>query len=66
MAAEISAPVPPKPSMNPLLRALVGLLLLLPACGVCAVNLVGPTVDTILAGLHSNPLADDTPEFVGM
>lgn len=66
MAAEISAPVPPKPSMNPLLRALVGLLLLLPACGVCAVNLVGPTVDTIRASLHSNPLADDTPEFVGM
>lgn len=66
MTAEISAPVPPKPSMSPFLRALLGLLLLLPACGLCSVNLVGTTADTILAGFQANPLSNDTPEFVGM
>lgn len=66
MTAEAASIETRKPSTNPLLRVLLGLLLLLPACGLCSVNLLGMTVNTVIGSLQSNPLSDDTPEFVGM
>ncbi len=66
MATEISTPVTQKPSMNPFLRALLGLLMLLPACGFCSVNALGLTVDTLRTSFQSNAFDEDTAEFVGM
>lgn len=40
--------------------------MLLPACGFCSVNALGLTVNTLQTSFQSNPLSDDTSEFVGM
>lgn len=50
---------------NPLLRALLGLLLLLPACGLCSINLIPLTIETFTSGLQKISFSGDG-EFVGM
>jgi ABC-type sugar transport system permease subunit len=52
-------------STNPILRGLLGLLLLLPACALCSANLLGPTIATFLASMNSFTLSG-IGEFVGM
>jgi hypothetical protein len=65
MTTEISTPETKKPSINPFLRALLGLLLLLPACGLCSMNMLGLTVGTLTNSMQSNPARGDDSEFVG-
>lgn len=65
MSTEISTSETKKPSINPFLRALFGLLMLLPACGLCSMNVLGLTVGTLTNSLQSNPARGDDSEFVG-
>lgn len=64
MTTEISAPKSKKPSINPFLRALLGLLMLLPACALCSTNLLGLTIGTFTSSQQSRPFSNDS-EFVG-
>ncbi len=64
MTTEISAPESKKPSINPFLRALLGLLMLLPACALCSTNLLGLTIGTFTSSQQSRPFSNDS-EFVG-
>ncbi len=50
---------------NPLLRALLGLLLLLPACGLCVSNLFLLTTNTFLGSFRSSTL-QSAGDFVGL
>ncbi|MEW6028024.1 MAG: hypothetical protein AB1554_00920 [Chloroflexota bacterium] len=54
-----------KQGMHPLLRAFLGLLLLLPACGLCSSNLFLLSLNTFMGGLRSSSLAGPG-KFVGM
>lgn len=49
---------------NPFLRALLGLLLLLPACALCSINLVPLTFDTFNGSSREISFSGDS-EFVG-
>ena len=56
---------PGKPGTRPFLRALLGLLLLFPACALCSVNSFGLTIQTFLGSLQS-PSFLKPGEFVGI
>jgi hypothetical protein len=50
---------------NPLIRALLGLLLLLPACGLCSLDQLALSVNTLIGSFQSTSLAG-AGDFVGM
>ena len=53
MSANVSTPETGKPGMHPFLRALLGLLLLFPACGLCSINLLGLSLQNFMGSLRS-------------
>lgn len=54
-----------KPSMHPFVRALLGLLLLLPACGLCSANTLLLTLNTFRGSFQNSAFFGEA-EFVGM
>ncbi len=58
-------PVPSKPKMHPALRALLGLLLLLPACALCSSNLFLLSFNTLQGSFQKFSL-QGAGEFIGL
>jgi ABC-type sugar transport system permease subunit len=65
MSANASPSEISKPKIHPFLRALLGFLLLLPACGLCSFNLLPLTINTFMGSFRSFSLAG-SGDFVGM
>ncbi len=65
MSTNVSTLESGRPKTNPFLRALLGLLLLLPACGLCSFNLFILSMNTFAGSLRSSSLAG-SGEFIGM
>lgn len=65
MSTETAPARTSKPAMHPFVRALLGLLLLLPACGLYSANTLLLTLNTI-RGSFQNAASFGEAEFVGM
>ena len=66
MSLPTSSPQTTKPKMNSLLRGLLGLLLLLPACVLCSSNLFLLSFNTLQGSFQKFSMREGAREFIGL